>query len=89
MLRKQKTRGLDNLFFFVILYTQSNTERLKMKKQTEQERHFTARVPASLLDEFAEAAKSKDETASQAVRKFMRNYIKQAQQVQNRQQAQA
>lgn len=60
-----------------------------MKKQTEQERHFTARVPTSLLDEFVEAAKSKDETASQAVRKFMRNYIKQAQQVQARNQAQA
>lgn len=59
-----------------------------MKKQVEQERHFTARVPASLLEEFAEATKAKDETASQAVRKFMRNYIKQVQQVQ-RQQAQA
>ena len=50
-----------------------------MKKQTEQERHFTARVPASLLEEFAQATKAKDETASQAVRKFMRNYIKQVQ----------
>lgn len=56
-----------------------------MKKQTEQERHFTARVPASLLEEFAQATKAKDETASQAVRKFMRNYIKQVQQVQGRQ----
>lgn len=56
-----------------------------MKKQAEQERHFTARVPASLLEEFAQATKAKDETASQAVRKFMRNYIKQVQQVQGRQ----
>lgn len=56
-----------------------------MKKQAEQERHFTARVPASLLEEFAQATKAKDETASQAVRKFMRNYIKQVQQVQSRQ----
>lgn len=55
-----------------------------MKKQTEQERHFTARVPASLLEEFSQATKAKDETASQAVRKFMKNYIKQVQQTQNR-----
>lgn len=50
-----------------------------MKKQAEQERHFTARVPAILLDEFVEATRSKDETASQAVRRFMKNYIKQNQ----------
>ena len=52
----------------------------KKKEQPEQERHFTARVPSSLLDEFAEAAKAKDETPSQAVRKFMRNYVQQSRQ---------
>lgn len=49
------------------------------KQKDDTERQFKARVPASLLEEFAEATKAKDETASQAVRKFMRNYIKQVQ----------
>jgi len=40
------------------------------------ERFFTARVPAKTLDEFVEAAKKMDESGSQAVRRFMRDYIK-------------
>lgn len=48
-----------------------------MKKE-ESEKLFTARIPASLLDEFKQATKAKDETASQAVRQFIRQYIKQA-----------
>jgi len=37
------------------------------------------RIPRPLLEEFKQATKSKDETASQAVRKFIRQYVKQAQ----------
>ena len=49
-----------------------------MKQETESEKLFTARIPASLLEEFKQAAKAQDETASQAVRKFIRQYVKQA-----------
>jgi len=37
------------------------------------------RISRRLLDEFKEVAKSKDETASQAVRKFIRQYVKRSQ----------
>lgn len=50
-----------------------------MKKENESEKLFTTRIPASLLEEFKQATKAQDETASQAVRKFIRQYIKQAQ----------
>ena len=36
------------------------------------------RIPRPLLEEFKQAAKSQDETASQAVRRFIRQYVKQA-----------
>jgi len=48
-----------------------------MKK--DEEKLFTARVPADLLEEFKQATKVKDETASQAFRQFIRQYVKQAQ----------
>lgn len=51
-------------------------------KQEEKEKLFTARVPADLLEEFKQATKTKDETASQAFRHFIRAYIKQAQKAQ-------
>lgn len=51
---------------------------MKKKDQENQEKLFTARVPAELLDDFKKAAKNQDETASQAFRKFMKQYVKQA-----------
>lgn len=36
------------------------------------------RIPRPLLEEFKQATKAQDETASQAIRKFIRHYIKQA-----------
>lgn len=36
------------------------------------------RIPRPLLEEFKQAARNQDETASQAVRKFIRQYVKQA-----------
>lgn len=44
----------------------------------EEEKLFTARIPASLLEEFKQATKAKDESASKAVRQFIRQYVKQA-----------
>ena len=36
------------------------------------------RIPRPLLDEFKQATRAKDETASQAVRRFIRHYVKQS-----------
>lgn len=43
------------------------------------------RIPRPLLEEFKQAAKAQDETASQAVRKFIRQYVKQANKLQQAQ----
>lgn len=51
----------------------------KKKEEQEKDGRFTCRVSSTLVEEFAQATKQQDETASQAVRKFMRQYIKQAQ----------
>lgn len=50
-----------------------------MKEENLKEKLFTARIPSALLEEFKQATKAQDETASQAFRKFAREYIKQAQ----------
>jgi antitoxin component of RelBE/YafQ-DinJ toxin-antitoxin module len=41
-----------------------------------QEKRLTIKVDKSLKDAFLATAKSKDTTGSQAVRDFMRNYIR-------------
>lgn len=46
---------------------------------------INVRIPRPLLDEFKQATRAKDETASQAVRRFIRHYVKQT----NKPQAQA
>lgn len=47
-------------------------------QQKTEEALMNLRIPRPLLEEFKQAAKSQDETASQAVRKFIRQYVKQA-----------
>jgi len=59
---------------------------MKEQKKSD-EALMNLRIPRPLLDEFKQAAKAKDETASQAVRKFIRQYVKQSQ-AHNRPQAQ-
>ena len=50
-----------------------------MKEQkNEQEKIVTARVPVDLYEEFKQITKAKDETASQVLRSFIRQYVKQA-----------
>lgn len=50
-----------------------------MKEQkNEQEKIVTARVPVDLYEEFKQITKAKDETASQVLRGFIRQYVKQA-----------
>lgn len=47
-------------------------------QQKTEEALMNLRIPRPLLEEFKQATKAQDETASQAVRKFIRQYIKQA-----------
>lgn len=47
-------------------------------QQKNDEALMNLRIPRPLLEEFKQAARSQDETASQAVRKFIRQYVKQA-----------
>ena len=50
-----------------------------MKEQkNEPEKIVTARIPAELFEEFKQITKAKDETASQVLRGFIRQYVKQA-----------
>jgi len=57
-----------------------------MKEQKHEiERLVSARVPADLYEAFKQATKAKDETASQVLRGFIRQYVKQV----NKSQAQA
>ena len=48
-----------------------------MEQKNEQEKIVTARLPADLYEEFKQATKAKDETASQVLRGFIRQYVKQ------------
>lgn len=50
---------------------------MEAQKKTD-EALMNLRIPRPLLEEFKQAARSQDETASQAVRKFIRQYVKQA-----------
>lgn len=50
---------------------------MEAQKKTD-ETLMNLRISRPLLEEFKQAAKSQDETASQAVRKFIRQYVKQA-----------
>lgn len=50
-----------------------------MKEQkNDQEKIITTRLPADLYEEFKQITKAKDETASQVLRGFIRQYVKQA-----------
>lgn len=51
---------------------------IAMEQKNEQEKIVTARLPADLYEEFKQATKAKDETASQVLRGFIRQYVKQA-----------
>lgn len=56
-------------------------------KQQDKEKLFTARVPTKLYEDFKEATRLKDETASEAFRQFIRQYVKQANKTAQRAQA--
>lgn len=57
-----------------------------MKEQkNDQEKLVSARVPADLYEEFKQATKAQDETASQVLRSFIRKYVKQAHKAQQAQ----
>lgn len=43
---------------------------------TKKDKLFTAKVEENLLDSFKHACENQDTTASQAVRAFMRDYVK-------------
>ena len=50
-----------------------------MKEQkNDQEKIITTRLPADLYEEFKQITKAKDETASQVLRGFIRQYVKQS-----------
>lgn len=45
-------------------------------KKNSDETLMNLRIPKNLLEEFKQATKEQDETASQAIRKFIRQYVK-------------
>ena len=59
-------------------YTVIKEEDTMKEQKNEQEKIVTARVPVELYEEFKQITKAKDETASQVLRGFIRQYVKQA-----------